>query len=219
MTYQLDIGITIFGQSESGLPEWNYDAITTEFKQFVESNSEFSLNLIINKYPPLANNEIGFWEQDQCYFMAWWDLSTTNTERIPKNVQMNIVPYHYNSLLPICWQAGTWGGDSGLYGIPWISQPFGYGGFSSFPPWNYHAAHDMVHEWLHALDDVFLKLGFPEFPASHDIHDCEALGYKIENGWADCYKYFLSTITDQMYQAIQSTPCPQPDCNYELYQT
>jgi len=95
--------------------------------------------------------------------------------KIPNNVQVNIVPYYYNSLLPICWTAGTWGSDYGMYGKPWVSQSFGYE-YTPFPPWNYHAAHDMVHEWFHALDDILIKLGFPEFPAGHDIHDCDIMG-------------------------------------------
>jgi len=208
MAYQMDVGITIFGSSP--YPEWDYDAIILEYKQFIENNSKFSLNLTINKYPALANGEIGYWsgENPPCYFMGWWDLFNNTQLKIPNNVQVNIVPYYYNSVVPICWTAGTWGSDYGMYGKPWVSQPFGYG-YTSFPPWNYHAAHDMVHEWFHALDDILIKLGFPEFPAGHDIHDCDSMGYIIENGWADCYKYYLSTITDQMYQAIQSIACPQ----------
>ena len=210
----MNIGITTFGYSE--LPEWNFDDIIMEYKQFIESNSKFSLNLIINTYPSLSNNEIGYWNEliPPCYFMGPWTLYYETKLKIPDNVQVNIVPYHYNYLLPICWTAGAWGGDYGLYGKPWISQPFGYS-YTQFPPWNYHAAHDMVHEWFHALDDILIKLGFPQFPNNREIHDCENLGYIIENGWADCYKYYLSTITDQMYQAIENNnpSCAEPRCN------
>jgi len=214
MTYEMDIGITIFG--ESALPEWNFDNIILEYKQFIESNSEFYLNLKINKYFPLSNNEIGYWSEltPPCYFMGSWNLLESTKLKIPNDVQINIVPYYHNSLTPICWTAGTWGGNWELYGKPFISQPFGYS-YNQFPPWTYHAAHDMVHEWFHALDILLIELGFPEFPANHNIHDCDNMGYIIENGWSDCYKYYLSTITTQMYQAIENNNnCQKPICNY-----
>ena len=214
MAYNMNVGITIFGSSL--LTEWNFNEIIAEFKQFIETNSEFSLNIKTTNNLPLSNYEITYWSSEipPCYFMYWGTLSYNNRLKIPSNVQINIVPYHYNNMNPICWTAGTW--DSGLYPwIPWISQPFGYT-YTPFPPWIYHATQDMVHEWIHALDALLSKLGFPEFPANHNIHDCELLGYKIENGWADCYKYYLSTITPQMYQAIEADSCRRPTCFFGL---
>lgn len=215
MTYKMNVGITIFG--DSTLPEWDFNAIIQEYKQFIENNSQFSLNLKINKYPLLTNTEIYYWSElvPPCYFMGWWSLTYNTQLKIPNDVQVNIVPYYYNSLTPICWTAGTWGSDYALHGKPWISQPFGYT-YTSFPPWTYHAAHDMVHEWFHALDDILIKLGFPEFPSYHDIHDCDKMGYIIKNGWTDCYKYYLSTLTTQMYQAIENNNCQKPTCSLNI---
>jgi len=69
MTYQMNVGITIFGSSL--YPEWDYDAIILEYKQFIENNSKFSLNLIINKYPALANGEIGYWSGEIPHVILW----------------------------------------------------------------------------------------------------------------------------------------------------
>jgi hypothetical protein len=57
----------------------------------------------------------------------------------------------------------------------------------------------MTHEWLNSLDIVFNSIGYPNFP-SPEI--CDTFGFTIENGWQDCYKYYFSLITQQMYQAL-----------------
>lgn len=197
--YTMNIGITVFGSS----PNFPVDNIIQEWKTFIETYSNIKLNLVINKYTSLPDSDIWFWasgigNSQPCYLMNPFALSAGTVQKFPTNVQVNIAFYYYNGLTPICLLGGTY--DAGLNGKPFVAIPFGeYLAQNDFPPWVYHSAQVMMHELLNSLDYIYNSIGYPNFP-SPEV--CNTFGFTIANGWQDCYKYYFSLITQQMYQAL-----------------
>lgn len=200
----MNIGLTVFGAT----PQYPSDEIMLEYKQYVEQNSKFKLNITYNKYPPLQQSEIGYWSQQNppCYFVSPWSLSPETKAKIPNNVKCNIVAWDTQGA-NICWAGGTWGPDHGLHGISFVSIPFGWAPAEPWGPWKYTYSQAYVHEWLHAVDIILNILGYPDVPSADE---CGKYGYDGTNdsGWANCYKFMLSTITDEMYAAISDECTP-----------
>lgn len=202
MVYTISIGITLFGNSIES--EWIYSDIVNEFKEFIEANSQFKLNIVSNQYPSLQSSDIGYWDTQNppCYFVSPQSLTQASIDKLPFNVGSNIVLYDYINLSPVCWGGGTYPKEYGIDGVPFIAIPLNFGNNTPFYPWKRSGSQILVHEWLHALDDIFLGLGYPGFISSDE---CDTMGYTSINGWQDCYKRLLSEITIPMYQAISGS--------------
>jgi len=51
--FSMKVGITVFGTPSY----FNVDAAVSEFQSFIQANSKLDLQIIMNKYPPLALDE------------------------------------------------------------------------------------------------------------------------------------------------------------------
>jgi len=198
----MNISISIFG--DYGYPT---DSMISEFKNFVANNSLFDLNLIVGKYGPLQDSEFGQPDPTWGYFVYPQNLLPETKQKIPSNVQVNILMYDWKNK-QTGYAGGMLGGDWGVYqNIPYVGLPLGQDpSFEANPwgPWSNVISQRLTHEWMHTLKWILENLyGITGFPNADGV--CETLGYNGTNdpGWARCYQFFLSTkITDQMYQAI-----------------
>lgn len=221
----MNVGILIFGE-DSSFPA---DNIILEYKQFIEANTygKLRLNLSIGKYPPIPLSEIGSWDgTSPCYFLSPYSISDNTKAHIPKNSQVNILAWNYEGV-KICWGGGTWGGDVGTNGVPFISIPFAWAPAEPWGPWKYTYGQTFVHEFLHALTILSGNLGYP---VQYSADDCRRIGYEsdpnascvvqstctYDPGWANCYKNLLNQIPNAAYTAIEQQACSIPVTSFTL---
>lgn len=197
----MNVGVLAFG-TPSWYPSSAVDNMIAEYKSFVQNNSLIDLNLTVRKYSALADDEFQQW--GSCYFPAPWKLYQSTKDKFPTNQQSNIVLFDWKNK-PLCWGGGAWGGNVGINGVPICFVPLGpwSNELSPWGPWTLSKSQTLVHEWLHNLDMIFERLGYPLFESSDE---CERYGYSEENdpGWVNCYKSFLNQITEPMYRAIDT---------------
>lgn len=208
--YRMNISISVFG--DYGYP---IDSMISEFKNFVSNNSLIDLNINVGKYLPLQDSEFGQPDPTWGYFVYPGNLLPSTKQKIPSNVQINILIYDWKNK-ETGYGGGTLGGDASIYpNVPYIGIPLGqHPDFETNPwgPWSNVISQRLTHEWMHALkwilDILYNLTGFPNADGV-----CEQYGYNDQNdpGWARCYEFFLSTkITTEMYQAIENN---NPTCN------
>ncbi len=192
--YYLKTSISVFG---------NFPGVAehiTEFKQFIENNSKLRLNLTINYYSKLQDSEICP-SIPNCYEATC--LLPATKQKIPFHQMSNIILYEHNwDQKPVCY-AGACYCYVGTTFVPTIIIPTLWNSDDPWGPWNHTGSQIITHEWMHSLDYTFAYLGYPDFPHLDGI--CETLGYNPENdpGWARCYKYFLTLITQNMYYDLE----------------
>jgi chitinase len=206
MAYKTTIGITVFGEPAG----YSADALISEFRSFINANSQFDVVVTVNKYPALADDEFVVDTVNNCRYPAPWTLHPDTKAKFPTNVQCNMILYDIAGY-PTCYGGGDWGGDLGVNGVPFCFVPLGaFPTVDNLPScignvcsWNRALTQTLVHEWMHAIDWIFNQLGFPSFPS---IDTCTDYGFTGTNdpGWQNCMKYFLSLVTIPMYEAIQT---------------
>ena len=223
MVYTITIGITVFGEPAG----YSADALISEFKSFVEANSQLNLVITVNKYSVLADDEYYVDTTYNCRYPAPWLFHVDTKQKLPTNVQTNIILYNLGGV-NVCYGGGMWGGDVGINGVPFIFVPLGaWPDVDNSPScrvgicsWQRALSQELVHEWLHGIDWIFSELGYPSFPSSDTCRDYGFDGELNDPGWARCYQYFLSMITQPMYEAIQNwnkpLTCNPLQCQLQL---
>lgn len=215
MTYRTTVGITVFGQPFG----YSASALISEFKTFIEANSQFEIVTVTQDIQPvLSDSEFFSWDCGtgvggtcfpSCttcyYFPTPWSLSDTNKQKLPKDVQCNIILYDYKNIPP-AFGGGMFNGDVGINNVPFIAIPLGAWPWADLPPcggWNIAQTGALVHEWLHAIEWIFSKIGYSSFS---NTDKCGDYGFTDSNDpcWTNCYKYILSLVTDPMYTALEN---------------
>lgn len=216
----MKIGVTIFGEP-SGYPT---NAIIAEYKNFIEANSNLTLDLTVSRHEALSQSELYSGDGGLTWYIDVAFLTTIHRTYIPTDVQVNILLYNWLNLTPS--HGGlTWGGYGDPTGnnIPISTFHMGAPGQSSPDgPWTYQLANAMTHEFLHALggapgdpgdSSILSILGFSNFI---DIDSCCFYGFNGFNwtpagcpppndpGWQNCMRFFLGQITPSMYTALEN---------------
>lgn len=204
MTYRTTVGITVFGEPAG----YSASALISEFQSFLAANSQFNVVVITRSIQPaLSDVEFYTWDGGLSYALTPWTLSSANKQKLPPDVQCNIILYDWKGKPP-AFGGGTWGGDTGTNGVPFIAIPLGIApGFDLNPwgSWTRGLSQALVHEWIHAIDWIVELLGYPTSPL-HNLDNCPDLGYTYSSdpGWVNCLKYLLSTITTPMYSSLEN---------------
>lgn len=219
MTYKTTLGICVFGEPSG----YSADALISEFKSFVEANSQFNLAITVNKYPALADDEICLKPYSNCADGKYWAASKCLREdtkaKFLKDVHINMMMFDIKGKTLCfggaceCWQS--------LNDVPLVMIPLGaWPNLDNNPggPWRRALSQTLVHEWMHGMDWILEQLGHPELPSSDS---CGQYGYTGTNdpGWGNCLKFFLSTITTKMYEDIQNwgkPACITPACSLQI---
>jgi len=203
MSYKILVGITVFGEPIG----YSADALIEEYKQFIEANTQFILNIVVNKYSALADDEFVVNNTTNCKYPAPWLLHSDTKLKLPMDVQINMILYDYKGYTP-CYGGGTWGGDVGINGVPFIIVPLGaFPATDNLPScvnsictWKRSLSQVLVHEWIHGVNWLLTQKGFM-IPS---IDNCIDYGYTGNNdpGWQKCMKYILSQINVPMYESV-----------------
>ncbi len=206
--YQTSITISVLGEPAG----YSADALISEFKSFVEANTQFNLNITVNKYPSLADDEICWQPYSNCINRYWPSTSCLHSDTIQKlssNTQCNMILFDTKGK-DVCFGGACECWDS-INGVPVIMIPLGAWPLLDNSPscvngicaWNRALTQTLVHEWMHVIDYILAINGYSIF-SSPDT--CREYGYNEINdpGWANCLKYLLSMLTLPMYEAVQA---------------
>jgi len=196
--FLLKIGVTVFGTPSY----FDVDAAVSEFKNFVEANSKFNLQITINKYPPLALDEYhSIPERSGCTFVDPWYVRPGTLAKLPLNVAVQIAIYDVQSTTP-CYGGLTFQPSNQTRNAPFIGIIFGDSvkSWGVEPNWKTRTATALVHEFYHALNILAAKKGH----SLPNPDEANRYGYTTENdpGWIRFDKFLYGQITDEIYKAL-----------------
>ena len=196
--FPLKIGITVFGTPSY----FDIDAAVSEFKNFVEANSKFDLQITLNKYPPLALDEYHLMPGlGGCTFVDPWYVRPTTLAKLPLNVAVQIAIYDIQSTTT-CYEGLTFHPSEQTRNAPFIGIAFGDSvkSWGVEPNWKTRTATALVHELYHALNILAAKRGY----SLPNPDEANRYGYTIQNdpGWIRFDKFLYGQITDEMYKAL-----------------
>lgn len=196
--YSLRVGITVFGSPSY----FSLDEAISEFTQFVEQNSKFKLDIVLNKYGPLGLDEYHVMPRmGGCKFIDPKYVKPETRSKLPDGVAVNIMLFDIQST-KVCYGGLAYQKSVYTKNAPFIGIPFGdsikFWGVE--PNWKTKVGTTLVHEFYHALTYIFrakrIKLPNPD--------KANLYGFRAEDdpGWIKFDKFIYGKIEDQMYLAL-----------------
>ena len=196
--FSLRVGIVVFGTPSY----FSLDGAISEFKEFVEQNSKFVLDIVFNKYSLLALDEYHVMPgMGGCKFVDPKYVHPETRARLPDDVEVQIMLFDIQST-KVCYGGLAYQKSHYTKNAPFIGIPFGdsikFWGVE--PNWKTKVATTLVHEFYHALTYIFrvkgIKLPNPD--------KANLYGFKSEDdpGWVKFDKFIYKKIEDEMYLAL-----------------
>lgn len=192
--FSLKVGISVFGTPSY----FNIDASISEFRLFVEDNSVLKLDIVLNKFEPLALDEYYIIPgKGGCSFVNPRYLRIQTREKLPKDVAIQIMIYDIQST-KTCYGGLAYRASQYTRNVPFTGITFGDSikWWEVEPGWKSKVATTLVHEFYHTLTYVFslkrIKLPNPDKARNY--------GFTTSNdpGWVRFDKFIYAKITKQM---------------------
>ena len=196
--FVLKVGISVFGTPSY----FDIDSAIFEFKSFVESNSRLKLDIVLNKFAPLAQDEYHKMPgMGGCSFVDPKYLRKETLQKLPMGVSIQIMIYDIQNT-KTCYGGLAYRGSSYTRKAPFTGIAFGdlIKWWPVEPGWKTKVATTLVHEFYHTLTYLFsvkrIKLPNPDKAGDY--------GFTANNdpGWVRFDKFIYGKITQQKCLAL-----------------